>query len=102
MDVDLSTRLVCWTDRGDPPNGNTVSRRRWTPADVGQQTSDQQILFGGLREGIGISLDLKRGRMFVTDLGGNIYSARLDGSDRKTILTGQGTLTGIAYVDLSK
>jgi DNA-binding beta-propeller fold protein YncE len=104
MDVDLSTRLMYWTDRGDPPNGNTVSRAPMDPpADVDPgKRSDQQILFGGLREGIGISLDLQRGRMFVTDLGGNIYSARLDGSDRKTILTGQGTLTGIAYVDLSK
>jgi hypothetical protein len=104
MDVDLSTHLMYWTDRGDPPNGNTVSRAPMDPpADVDPgKRSDQQILFGGLREGIGISLDLQRGRMFVTDLGGNIYSARLDGSDRKTILTGQGTLTGIAYVDLSK
>jgi hypothetical protein len=38
--------------------------------------------------------------MFVTDLGGNVYTANLDGSDRKTILTGQGTLTGIAYAEV--
>jgi hypothetical protein len=103
MDVDLSTRLMYWTDRGDPPRGNTVNRAPMDPpVDVDpSRRADQQILFGGLKEGIGISLDLKRGRMFVTDLGGNIYSASLDGSDHKTILTGQGTLTGIAYVDLA-
>src|SRR5262245_20597130 len=35
MDVDLSTRLMYWTDRGDPPAGNTVSRAPMDPpADV--------------------------------------------------------------------
>jgi hypothetical protein len=59
-----------------------------------------QILVSGLHEGIGIALDLKRGRMFFTDLGGNVYSANLDGTDKKVLLTGQGTLTGIAYAEL--
>jgi len=31
-------------------------------------------------EGIGIALDIPNDRMFVTDLAGSIYSARLDGS----------------------
>ena len=57
---------------------------------------------GWLEEGIGIALDLKGGRMYYTDLGGNVYSARLDGSDSKTLLTGQGSLTGITWVDLGK
>jgi hypothetical protein len=52
----------------------------------------------GLHEGIGISLDVKRGRMFFTDLGGTVYSAALDGSKKKALLTGQGSLTGIVYV----
>ena len=34
-------------------------------------------------EGIGLSLDLKGGRMFLTDLGGSVYSANLDGSNKK-------------------
>jgi hypothetical protein len=59
-----------------------------------------QILVSGLHEGIGIALDLKGGRMFFTDLGGNVYSAKLDGTDKKVLLTGQGPLTGIAYAEL--
>ena len=51
-----------------------------------------------LREAIGIALDVAGDRMYVTDLGGTVYSAKLDGSDRKAILTGQGSLTGIAFV----
>jgi hypothetical protein len=49
-----------------------------------------------LKEAIGIVLAGER--MYVTDLGGNVYSARLDGSDKRTILTGQGSLTGITFV----
>lgn len=99
MDLDLSTRLMYWTDRGNPPRGNTVNRAPMDPPagiDPARRT-DQQMLFGGLKEGIGLALDPANGRMFVTDLGGNVYRANLDGSGRATILTGQGTLTGIAY-----
>jgi hypothetical protein len=52
-------------------------------------------------EGIGIALDLKRDRMFITDFGGNVVSARLDGSDKKVLLVAQGNLTGIAYSEVS-
>jgi len=42
----------------------------------------------------------KGGRMFVTDLTGSVYSANLDGSNKKTLLVAEGNLTGIAYVEL--
>jgi DNA-binding beta-propeller fold protein YncE len=101
MDLDLPYQKMYWTDRGDPPRGNTVSRAPMDPpkdADA-RNRQDQQIVVSGLHEGIGIALDLRGGRMFVTDLGGNIYSARLDGSEKKVPLTGQGALTGIAYAE---
>jgi len=94
MDLDLAHRTMYWTDRGDPPRGNTVSR---APMDPGK--GPQEILVSGLKEGIGISLDLKGGRMYYTDLSGNVYGARLDGSDSKILLSGQGSLTGITWVD---
>jgi DNA-binding beta-propeller fold protein YncE len=99
LDVDPRTRMMYWTDRGDPPRGNTVSRAPMDPprgANPSART-DLQVLFGGLKEGIGIALDPTGGRLYVTDLGGNVYSANLDGSDRRTIMTGQGSLTGIAF-----
>jgi hypothetical protein len=102
LDIDPGRRLMYWTDRGNPPLGNTVSRAPMDPpagADP-KARKDQQILVRDLREGIGIALDLEGQRMFITDLGGNVYSARLDGSDTRTLLTGQGSLTGIAYVQL--
>ena len=100
MDLDLNHHMMYWTDRGDPPRGNTVSRAPMNPpkgADP-KNRKDQEILVSGLHEGIGISLDLKGNRMFFTDLGGTVYSANLDGSNQKTLLTGQGSLTGIVYV----
>jgi hypothetical protein len=38
--------------------------------------------------------------MFVTDLGGTVYVADIDGYNRREILVAQGNLTGIAYAEL--
>jgi hypothetical protein len=38
--------------------------------------------------------------MFLTDLAGSVYSAKLDGSDKNELLYDQGNLTGIAYAEL--
>ena len=100
LELDLAKRTIYWTDRGDLPGGNSVSRapmdppKRFDPA----RRTDRQVVLEGLQEGIGIALDADR--MYVTDLGGSVYSARLDGSDRKTLLTAQGSLTGIAAARL--
>jgi hypothetical protein len=51
-------------------------------------------------EGIGLALDVKGGRMFITDFGGSVYSANLDRSNRSTLLFAEGNLTGIAYAEL--
>jgi hypothetical protein len=38
--------------------------------------------------------------MFLTDLAGSVYSARLDGTQKKPFLAAQGNLTGIAYAEI--
>ena len=98
LDIDLANRTLYWTDRGDPPRGNTVNR---APMDVtpGKPTQPQ-IVFNHLEEGIGLSLDLKNGRMFVTDLAGSVYTANLDGSNKKVLFFAEGNVTGIVYVEL--
>jgi hypothetical protein len=95
--LDLERRLMYWTDRGAPPRGNTLNR---APMDADPPTNrtDVTILDTGLKEGIGLALDLENDRVFFTDLGGSIYRARLDGSAMTTLLSHQGTSTGIAYV----
>ena len=56
----------------------------------------RETVMTDLKEAIGIVLG--GDRMYVTDLGGTVYSARLDGSDKRTVLEGQGSLTGITFV----
>ncbi|MGW2089510.1 hypothetical protein [Streptomyces sp. NPDC001880] len=45
---------------------------------------------------IGLALDPDGGRVYVTDLAGNVYAADLGGSNRREILVLQGNLTGVA------
>ena len=99
LELDLHSRVIYWTDRGDPPRGNTVSRAPMDADATGRPAPE--IVFTHLMEGIGIALDLKGDRMFITDLGGNLLSAKLDGSDQKVLLAVQGNLSGVAYSEIA-
>ena len=90
-----NSATLYWTDRGDPPRGNTVNRAS-IDRDLKKKKKKRkppEILLTHLMEGIGIALDLKEERMFLTDLSGSVYSASLNGSDKKTLLYSQGNLT---------
>src|SRR5712691_1051124 len=95
LELDLENRVLYWTDRGDPPRGNTVNR-----ASIDAKPQAPEIVLTHLMEGIGIALDVPGDRMFVTDFAGSMYSARLDGSGELNFLFAQGNLTGIAYTEL--
>ena len=97
LELDHENRVMYWTDRGDPPRGNTVNR-----ASIDNKPAEPEIVVTHLMEGIGIALDVPGDRMFVTDFAGSIYSARLDGSDERNFLYAQGNLTGIAYAEIPK
>src|SRR5258705_6395452 len=99
LELDLANRTIYWTDRGDPPRGNTVNRAPMDPAQ-GNGKKEPEMFFDHRMEGIGIALDRKGGRMFLTDLGGSVYSANLDGSNKKTVLMAEGNLTGIVYTEI--
>ena len=95
LELDVKNRVLYWTDRGDPPRGNTVNR-----ASIDAKPQAPEIVVTHLMEGIGIALDVPHDRMFVTDFAGSIYSARLDGSGERNFLYAQGNLTGIAYAEI--
>jgi DNA-binding beta-propeller fold protein YncE len=99
LDLDIANRTMYWTDRGDPPRGNTVNRAPMDAAAPGK-SAVPEVVVHDLMEGIGLFLDLKGGRMFIADFGGSVYSAKLDGSDKKTLLFAQGNLSGIAYAEV--
>jgi hypothetical protein len=94
LELDVANRVLYWTDRGDPPRGNTVNR---APID---KKGAPEIVVTHLMEGIGIALDVPGNRMFVTDFAGSIYSADLDGKNERNFLYAQGNLTGIAYAEV--
>jgi DNA-binding beta-propeller fold protein YncE len=97
LELDLDARVIYWTDRGDPPRGNTVNR---APLDaVNGYREPPEILATHLEEGIGIALDRRGRRMFVTDLAGTVFTADMDGGYRRPIMAAQGNLTGIAYAE---
>lgn len=93
LELDLENRVLYWTDRGVPPRGNAVSR---TPIDG---HLDQKIVLRHSMDGIGVALDVRGNRIFVTDLAGSICCARLNGAEMRPIATIQGSLAGIAYVE---
>jgi hypothetical protein len=97
LDLDLASRMMYWSDRGDAPGGNSINRAPMDADQKGRRRS--KVLVTDLDEGIGLSLDVEGDRMFFTDWeGGTVYRARLDGSEKIELLGGQGKLTGIAYV----
>ena len=98
IDLEIADGWIYWTDRGDPPRGNTVNRMRLEIDE--HDPGPLEITFDHLMEGIGIALDVAHDRMFTTDLAGSIYCSRLDGSDRRAIAVAQGNLTGIAYAEI--
>jgi hypothetical protein len=97
LELDLKNEVLYWTDRGDPPRGNTVNR-----ASIDVKPKAPEIVVTHLMEGIGIALDVPGDRMFVTDFAGSLYSAKLDGSGERNFLYAQGNLTGIAYAQIPR
>ena len=94
LELDITNRLLYWTDRGDPPRGNTVNR---APID---KSSVPEIVVNHLMEGVGLALDVRGNRMYVTDFAGSVYAADLDGKNKRNFLYAQGNLTGIAYAEI--
>jgi hypothetical protein len=98
LELDLDHDLLYWTDRGAEPKGDSVNRAV-IDGDAKRRYASETLLTH-LMEGIGITLDIPHDRMFFTDFAGSVYSARLDGSEKKILAQAEGNLTGIAYAEL--
>jgi hypothetical protein len=98
LEWDEADQVLYWTDRGDAPKGNTLNRARLT--DTG--FTESEIILSGLEEGIGLALDLAGRCAYVSDLGGAIRRVMLDRPDAgEVVFSGQGPLTGIAFLPSS-
>ncbi len=89
LELDLASRLMYWTDRGDPPRGNTVNRAPMDAESTKRPPPD--ILVTHLMEGIGIAIDFKGRRMFLTRHGrlGLFRRARWVGQENAARCPGQ-------------
>ena len=96
LELDHRNGHLYWTDRGAPPNGNTLNRALiWNNKVIPKP----EIINDGYKEAIGLALDLENERAFTSDLGGNLYCCGLDGSDRRLLYSGDAMFTGIAYLN---
>ncbi|KAK3170478.1 hypothetical protein Dsin_033154 [Dipteronia sinensis] len=94
IDLDIENNVLYYTDRGDPPFGNTINKVDLNTAGEHKK----EVLVRKLHEAIGLTLDIRAQKMYFTDLNGSAYSANMDGSDEKVILPDDGDLTGIVCV----
>ncbi|WP_069166183.1 hypothetical protein [Nocardia altamirensis] len=98
LEIDPIAGYLYWTDRGAPPNGNTLNRAPLPkPGDHGLQP---EILADGFAEAIGLTVDFDARIAYVADLGGTIRAVALDGSgsDRVLVHRDKRPFTGITGV----
>lgn len=98
LEIDHKCQQLYWTDRGRPEHGgNSLNRADISSAGL----SNHRVLASGLKEAIGLALDLRGRRAFVSDLSGAVRSISLDGGEFSTLCTCSGPVTGIAFVQRS-
>ena len=96
LDIDPATRTLYWTDRGDPPRRRHRQAALLTRCEIGQAHDRLRSCFAHPVEGIGLAAGPREGEASVHHgfrWHRCPYAANLDGSDRRTLLYGQGNLT---------
>lgn len=104
LEIDEINGRLYWTDRGELPWGNTLSR-----VDLNEQGAlvleDPAVLPSKLvisrrfHEAIGLQVDAERGRVYVSDLGGGVYVCDLDGRNKRTVWQDEKrAFTGLALL----
>ncbi|RSM06176.1 hypothetical protein CEP52_005842 [Fusarium oligoseptatum] len=90
LEIDEAGSKLYWTDRGEIPSGNALLMisldDTGLPAPVDTTSSIKpQLLTKNLNEAIGLKLDVKNNRIFLTDLGGRIYSYDIETEKKRVI-----------------
>ncbi|MBJ8345502.1 hypothetical protein JGU72_12560 [Antrihabitans sp. YC2-6] len=94
IDLEIVDDHLYWTDRGAPPNGNTLNRAP-IPG-PGKYGTDPQILAGGFAEAIGLAVDPAAGVAYVSDLGGRIWRVPASGGEPEVLADLRTPISGIA------
>lgn len=90
LEFDEANAKLYWTDRGELPWGNTLScvdlDERGDPVLKEPAVLPSHFVISRrFHEAIGLQVDAKRGRVYVSDLGGGVYVCDLDGKNKRTI-----------------
>lgn len=93
LDLDLEHGVLWWTDRGDRKGGNSVCRAEIAPDR--RVSRDHKVVMTHVHETIGVVIFHDEGYIFSTSLTGELFRARIDGSELVQIGS-FGQLTGIA------
>ncbi|NVN01683.1 MULTISPECIES: SMP-30/gluconolactonase/LRE family protein [Asaia] len=89
-----SSGHLYWTDRGAPPDGNSVNMARIDRRGL----FDRKVILRGLDEGIGLAIDKAEKQAFVSDLGGTIRVVDLETGESR-VLRQQSATTGVYLVE---
>lgn len=93
LELDETSQTLYWTDRGDPPTGNSLNRAAMGLA------GQRQVLAKRLHETIGLALDRDGDVVYVTDLAGGVYAIDIKKRTKTVLFTELGDITGIALVE---
>ncbi|KAJ7638176.1 hypothetical protein FB45DRAFT_739582 [Roridomyces roridus] len=99
--LEFNAGFLYWTDRGDPPFGNTLNR-----AEVGwaldakrapRGPGKEWVIAERYHEAMGLTIDRAGGKIYVCDLSGTVWVTELDGSNKRALQREVGTFTGVTF-----
>jgi hypothetical protein len=88
LEIDEESQTLFWTDRGDPPFGNSLNSIKLqglASIKSDDKNPSYDILARQFHEAIGLKLDRVNQHIYTTDLGGSLYRVGMDGKNRKKI-----------------
>lgn len=98
LDINVDSKVLYWTDRGEYPVGNTLSSACVDTSK--KEKTNVKTLSRHFHEAIGLTVDKVNQHIYVADLGGAVYRLNADGSNKKKIYSTESTYSGIALAHL--
>ncbi|PWN91038.1 3-hydroxyacyl-CoA dehydrogenase [Acaromyces ingoldii] len=102
LEIDSEEQLLFWTDRGDPPFGNTLNKydvsTALEPKRKPQQPDGRLIVAERFHEAIGLALDTEKRLVYVSDLLGSLWKTDYEGKTKTALVRDEGNFSGLAFV----
>jgi len=101
LEFDDDTGVLYWTDRGEVPFGNTLNKKTIIGhAPSSEKELGRQIIAHGFGEAIGLRLEKKTQKIYVTDMSGRLWQCGTEPGPKTKIYEAEGhAYTGLAIVE---